>query len=203
MDKRQKLSHLQKICIDPEFYRLRNQQETVPITRVLMFGKYSEGELDERSREDLRLHLDKCSFCAQEFKEFQNIDNLNTADEIPVTVCPSSEMLDRYQFDRASLPANQSTKIERHLQECKLCSEELEWLKDLEGFRKKREQFSTNWLQSALAAAAAIVLALSTFIFWQKSTGKAAEHELRALARIQEPDQINYSSLMETSEPFK
>jgi tetratricopeptide (TPR) repeat protein len=170
---------------------------------MLLFGAYLEGELDQRSHEELRLHLEKCLWCARELRELRDINDLNTTVEISVTVCPSSEVLDRYQFDRASFPAAQSAKMEKHLKECKLCAEELEWLKNLEGSRKKREKFSYNWFQSALAVTAALVLALSTFIFWQKSTVKAADKELRTLARIQEPDQINYSALMETSEPLK
>ena len=204
MDKRSKLTPLRnEICIDPEFYRAQNSQENISVTRMLLFGKYLEGELDQKLSEDLRLHLGKCLFCTGEFEELQNISDLNNADEIPVSVCPSSQTLDHYQFDRASLSVIQITKIEQHLQVCTLCVEELGWLKNLEGSHKKRESYSYNWFQSALAAAAAVVLALSTFIFWQKSTVKASDHELRALARIQEPAQINYSALMETSEPLK
>jgi len=204
MDKRKKLTPLRnEICIDPEFYRSKNPQESAAISRVLLFGKYLEGELDQKLSEELRFHFEKCSFCAEEFLELKNISDLNTADEIPVSICPSSAMLDHYQFDRASLSVTKITKIEKHLHQCSLCVEELEWLKDLEGSRKKRESQSYHWYQSALAAAAAIVLALSTFIFWQKSTSRASDHELRALARIEEPDQINYSALMEKSEPLK
>ncbi len=204
MDKRDKLipSHTE-ICLDPELYRSRNPQETVPIARMLILSAHVEGELDEKSREELQLHLEKCPFCMQEFQELQNINDLRTSDDIPMTVCPSSETLDRYQFHRTFLSAVIITRTEKHLLECTLCAEELEWLKNLEGSHRKRENFSYNWFQSALAVAAAVVLALSTFIFWQKSTGKAAGNELRALARIEEPDQINYSALMETSEPLK
>jgi tetratricopeptide (TPR) repeat protein len=204
MDKRNKLTPLRnEICTDPEFYRSRNSQETIPVARLILFGKYLEGELDQESSEQLRLHLEKCSFCTREFQELKNVDDLTAATEIPVGVCPSSAVLDHYQFDRASLSTTQITKIQVHLKRCNLCTEELEWLKDLEGSHKKRQHSSYNWFQSALAAAAAVVLALSTFIFWQKSTGKASDHELRALARIEEPDQINYAALMETSEPLK
>lgn len=204
MDKRSKLTPLRNvICIDPEFYRSQNSRETVPVTRLLLFGKYLEGELDQQLSDGLRLHLEKCSFCAAEFQEIKNVDDLSAAGEITVGVCPSSSTLDHYQFNRTSLSATQITKIEVHLQKCSLCAEELGWLRDLEGSRKKRESYSYNWFQSALAVAAAVVLALSTFIFWQKSTVKASDHELRALARIEEPDQINYSALMETSEPLK
>lgn len=204
MDKRNKLTPLRnEICIDPEFYRAQNSQESIPVVRMVMLGKYLEGELDQKLSEDQRLHLEKCPFCTGEFQELQNVGDLNTADQIPMSVCPSSGTLDQYQFDKASLSVTQITKIEIHLQKCTLCAEELEWLKDLERSHKKRENYSYNWFQSALAAAAAVVLALSTFIFWQKSTVKASDNELRALARIQEPAQINYSALMETSEPLK
>ena len=54
-----------------------------------------------------------------------------------------------------------------------------------------------------MAAAAALVLAVSAFLFWQKSAGRVAEDELMALAVIQEPEQINYASLLESSEPLK
>jgi hypothetical protein len=204
MDKRNKLTPLRnEICIDPEFYRSQNPPEGAAVTRLLQFGRYLEGELDQKLSEELSLHLEKCSFCKGEFQELKKIGDLSIADEIPVGICPSSEALDDYQFERASLSSTQISKIEIHLKQCTLCAEELKWLKDLEGIRKKRENYSYNWFQSALAVAAAVVLALSTFIFWQKSIGKASDQELRALARIQEPAQINYSALMETSEPLK
>jgi tetratricopeptide (TPR) repeat protein len=204
MDKRDKLTPLHtEICLDPEFFRSRNPQETLSVARMLVLSAYQEGELDETSREKLGLHLQECSFCMEEFQALQNINDLSTTDEVPFMVCPSSETLDHYQFDRASLSVLKVTRIEKHLEGCKLCAEEMKWLKDLERSHKKQESFSHNWFQSALAVAAAVVLALSTFIFWQKSTENAADNELRALARIQEPDQINYSALMETSEPLK
>jgi hypothetical protein len=143
-----------EICIDPEFYRSQNPGESVAVTRLLLFGKHLEGELDQKLSEALGLHLEKCSFCTGQFKELQNIGDLSTADEIPVSVCPSSKSLDHYQFDRASLSATQITIIEKHLQICTLCVEELDWLKGLEGPRKKRENYSYNWVQSALAVAA-------------------------------------------------
>jgi len=202
MDKRKKLINLQaEICVDPEFYKSRHPQETTEVARMLVFGAYSESELDEKSRENLKRHFENCSFCSKAFTEFEGTGDLQTMDRIPAAVCPSSETLDCYQFDRGLLSAPQTERIERHLQECKLCSEELEWLKNLETPRK-REQFSSTWLQSALAAAAAVVLAVSTFVFWEKSTGRVAEQELRTLAAIQEPDQINYSALIETSKPL-
>ena len=119
MEKREKLipSHTE-ICLDPELLRSRNPQETTPITRLLMLGAHVEGELDEKSREVLRLHLEKCPFCMQELQEFQNINDLSTSDEIPMTVCPSSATLDRYQFDRAFLSAVIVTRTEKHLLEC-------------------------------------------------------------------------------------
>jgi hypothetical protein len=164
MDKRSKLTPLRNvICIDPEFYRSQNSQETIPVTRLLMFGKYLEGELDQQSSDQLRLHLEKCSFCAAEFQELKNVDDLSTAGEVAVRVCPSSSMLDHYQFDRATLSATQITKIEVHLQKCTLCAEELEWLRNLEGSRKKRESYSYTWFQSALGRNLRLKLRITNF----------------------------------------
>src|SRR5262245_16422249 len=116
MDKRTKLDPIHtEICTNPEFYRLRHPQEPVSIARMLTLCAYLEGELDEKSHQELKLHLEQCSSCAREFQELQSTNELNMVDEIPVTVCPSSQTLDQYQFEKASLSAKQSLQIEKHL----------------------------------------------------------------------------------------
>jgi hypothetical protein len=192
-----------KGCADSGFFKAHYPNEAVEVARWLVIGSYSESELDESTRKEFEIHLAKCTYCSEALKEFASTTELRLDETIPAAVCPSSEILDCYLFDRSSLSTTQFERIEKHLPHCEMCREEFNWLKNLEKHPGNRPKFSPTWMQSMMAAAAALVLAVSAFFFWQKSTGRVAEDELKALAVIQEPEKINYASLLETSEPLK
>ena len=201
--KSEKLTVLTKVCVDSAFYKEQYPHENAENARALFFASYSESELDESTHKKFEDHLAQCAQCSKALKEFQNVTLIRLDDSVPAAVCPSSERLDCYLFERHSLSILQVQRIETHLSQCEMCTEEFNWLKDLEKREEHRPKFSPSWIQSFMAVAAALVLAASAFLFWQKSAGRVAEDELRALAVIQEPEQINYASLLESSEPLK
>jgi hypothetical protein len=200
--KSEKLADL-KTCMDSRFYKARYPNASIAEAKSLLFGSYSESELDEPTRKEFENHLSQCSHCRSEYKEFESITDFRLEESIQSAVCPSSELMDCFLFERSLLSTTQIQKIETHVRDCEMCGQELKWLTDLEKRTQQHQRFSPTWIQSLMAAAAALVLAVSAFFFWQKSTGRIAEDELSALAVIQEPEQINYASLLETSEPLR
>ncbi|HSE41529.1 MAG TPA: CDC27 family protein [Acidobacteriota bacterium] len=199
-----KLIHLKKqACAGSALYKLRFPDENAEEARTLFFASYSEGEFDRVTRAEFQNHIADCEYCRNAFNAFEGSLDFRMDDAIDTAICPSSELLDCYVFDRSVLSVSQSEHIEKHLRDCEMCTEELNWLKDMEPKSKLQQKFSPNWIQSIMAAAAALVLALSAFLFWQKSNARIAEEELSALAAIPDPSQINYASLLETSQPLK
>jgi hypothetical protein len=190
-------------CVDFRLFKAKYPTASIVEARLLMFASYSESELDEATRKEFENHLSECSHCKTAFQEFENITEFHLEESIKAVVCPSSKLMDSFIFERNLLSTSQIQSIETHLRDCEMCAEELKWLTDLEKRPQHHPRFSPTWIQSLMAAAAALILAVSAFFFWQKSTGRIAEDELSALAVIQEPEQINYASLLETSEPLR
>jgi hypothetical protein len=199
-----KLIHSHKqVCAGSALFKRRFPGENAEQAKALFFASYSEGEMDQATRIEFANHLASCKHCRNAFNAFESTNDLGIDDPIDTAVCPSSQLLDCYLFERSVLTVSQIQHIQTHLQACEMCTEELNWLKDLEPKSHLRQKFSPNWIQSVMAVAAALVLAISAFLFWQKSTARVAEEELSALAVIPDPAQINYASLLETSEPLE
>jgi tetratricopeptide (TPR) repeat protein len=170
--------------------------------RLLHLGFFLEKELDEELQQQTHQHLEECACCSRLLEELQEVEDLRTATNVPEAVCPSSEAIDVYLFDRHLLPPGNIQRLEQHFSLCELCREEVQWLKELESapeLKRMKHKVPRSWIQSVIAAAAALFLAISAFLFWQASSARLPEDELRALAVIQEPEQIDMNSLLRTS----
>jgi tetratricopeptide (TPR) repeat protein len=187
---------LSTVCIDKNLYRQELPSSTFEEARAIVLGKYIENEIQEDLEAKVRQHLKGCACCSQFLKDFED-------DRVAVAICPSSELLDQYFFKRGELSPEQTKQIQEHLQECPLCYEELEWLGRVDHERIiELPAARKTWLQPVSIAAAICFMVLSAVLFWQKSHSQLPEEQLRALAVVHEPGQINFANLDQTSSPL-
>jgi len=188
----------QKRCIDRELYRSALPGAPFEEARAILLGKYSENELNQQHENRIREHLQRCDCCNLFLKDLE-IPEITSSVYVEAN-CPSSAALDAFLFHRASLPETEAKRIERHMEECELCRGETAWLKDLES--KKVTEFakpSRDWVKTLAIAAALVFAVLSTLLFVQSTKIQSTEAQLRAIARVQEPGEINYAALRSSS----
>src|SRR5262245_7002566 len=120
-------------CTDPAIYAAIAPQLNFEEGRAAALSLFQDGKLDPQHAEKIQLHLQNCDCCTQFLKKFESIDQLKDDRESYVyAVCPSSEKLDAFVFDRSVLPAAEAEKIDMHVRQCPLCKEESEWLRSVE-----------------------------------------------------------------------
>jgi tetratricopeptide (TPR) repeat protein len=184
-------------CVEPELY---TSQAQAPFdeARALLLARYTEKEVDPSLENRIREHLDRCACCTEWMREFKSTE------PIAVASCPSSVDLDYFAFDRSKLTSAKEKKIEEHLADCPLCREEIQWLQKLEpapGDRKGYVPPPTRrplFQYLSLAAALFFMVLAASFYFDEKQT----EHKLHALAEVKQPHEIDYASLVASSEPL-
>lgn len=188
------------ICGNPALYMQNLQGRSSEEARAVTLGMYIEKELPEDLQKQIEQHLRTCNPCADLLKELDSTDQVILDDPIPYAVCPASKVLDQYLFDRTSMPAELARKVSVHLHECPLCKEEMEWLTKAEKNKMMSFSFSSHKKVEYLAIAAAIFFfVLSVFLYQQKESLEFPGKQLQTLAVIQEPDQIDYASVLSES----
>ena len=188
-------------CVDRSFYSRSYRDGAFDEARAVLIGLYLEKELDQQKTHELMLHLDRCACCTQFLGDLEKIGDFQVAREsFAYAMCPSSEAMDNYVFNRGILAPVDVQKMEKHLQECPLCKEEIDWLRNLEGekvipFRPP----SRAWVSYMSAAAAVIFFLVASVLWWRQTRVALPENELRALAVIKNPEEIHFDSLERTS----
>jgi hypothetical protein len=85
-----------------------------------------EGDLmafvEERASQQVKEHVARCAFCAAEAAALAQVDRLLQA-ALYRDACPAPETL--LQFQTGLLPAREKRSIERHVQTCPHCTDEL------------------------------------------------------------------------------
>jgi len=183
-------------CIDREFYISRIPDSSFEEARAILLGKYEEKELDADLQKLVRKHLDRCECCTQFFSGLENITDAMLVD----ASCPSSAAIDAFLFDRGRLAEKEAYRLERHVEECELCREEADWLKNLQS--QKVVEFAPaqrNWTQILSIAAAIFFAVLSTILILRIASIRVTEAKLQALAVVKRPDQINFAALQKSS----
>ena len=194
------------VCIDQDLYVREMPGSSFQEARAVVLGMYLEKEAGTELEKKIKEHLEHCKCCIQFFESLEQAGEFPfKQDLIPRAVCPSGSSLDAYLFDPASLSGEQKRRLDLHLQECPLCKEETDWLRNLE--QEKVIAFPTagkNWVVSLSAVAAVCFLILSAILWWKGFHTKVPEEQLRALAVIKQPEQIDFAGLDLTSEslPF-
>lgn len=188
-------------CIDRSFYLQQDPVSGFEEARAVVLGKYMENELEAAVFDAASKHLHRCKCCAQFVEDLAKPDVKGQGSQvIPTAVCPSSETLDFYLFTAQKLSETERIRVEKHLKECPLCREESEWVKGWEQPESRPSPApAASWLQYGWMAAAITFMVLATVLIWQKQITATPEDQLRALAVIKEPAQINYESLSRTS----
>lgn len=192
-------------CIDPAFYTPHARDAAFDGARAILLARYSEKELDSALEHSLQEHLSRCESCSALLKDLTEGVSPQFPDETwAYAVCPSSSSLDRYVFAQSELVAEERARIELHMQECPMCVEETEWLKQIKppeeaiSFSKRK----ANWTQYAAVAAALLFMALSTFLLIDRLAIRKTEESLRSAAVIKEPQDIDYIALQTSSVPL-
>lgn len=189
-----------EVCANAAFYMAQLEGTSFEEARAIVIGMYSQKELGASVHEQVRIHLEACVDCRQILKELQRIDEfLSEPQPMPFAICPTSEKLDTYHFNPESLPPEERQKMAKHLQECPLCKEEVHWLDQLEPKGKTLFLPSRSWITYVPAAAAVLFLLLSLALVWNNSQAMVPDKQLRALAVIKEPQQVNFEALEKTS----
>lgn len=172
--------------------------------RAVVLGRFVENELGEPLLEKVKQHLKRCGCCTQfveELTKFETVSAVSAA--VPYAVCPSSEALDRYVFSSSQVETGERARLKRHLEECPLCHEEAAWAAQLEQPQPFAPPSVVRRGQMAWVAAAAIALfVLSAVLLWQRQAGGLPAEQLRALAVIKEPEQVDFSGLDSTTLPL-
>ena len=188
-------------CTDPAIYTAIAPQENFEEGRAATLSLFQDGKLEPQHAEKIQLHLQECDCCTQFLKKFESIDRLKDDRESYVyAVCPSSEKLDAFIFDRSVLPAGEVEKIQAHLQQCPMCKEESEWLRSVED--RPAIQFvkpQKNYFQVLTNAAAIFFMITSLVLLWQQHKIHPPEQRLQALAVVKTPAEIDYASLDQTA----
>lgn len=196
-------------CIDEKFYERSYPGSSFEEARAVLIGMFLERELEPAREDQLKLHLDRCACCTQFLGELERIGEFKSSpDPVPYAACPSSEQIDIWAFDRGALNQEEIATIQQHLADCPLCREEVEWLKNLErgkvigyhGPEKSATSPSRREPFSQIAAVAAVFFfLLSAFFWWQNTHATLPADQLRALAHVKEPNEINFESLAQTA----
>lgn len=199
-------------CADKEFYQRLYPSSSFEEARAVLIGRYLERELAPEMRNQLKVHLDQCSCCTQFLSELEKIGEFKaTRDPVPYASCPSSESMDVYLFDRTALPDRDAETIHTHIAECPLCSEEIEWLRSVErgkiieynqSAQGTRHSGRKDVFSQLTVAAAVFFLVLSAFFWWQNTHATLPAAELKALAHVKEPNEINFVSLTQSAAPL-
>ncbi len=189
-------------CVDRDFYTQQHPGSAFEEGRAILLGMYQERELDPEKIKEIKVHLDRCACCTQFLGDLEKIDEFKAAQVLlPYAQCPPSTAIDAYLFDRVLLPADEVTRVHKHLKECPLCKEESSWLKSLEEGRGL--EFSSlrmrNYMQYAAIAAAVFFFVLSAFLWQQRETSPVPDEALRALAKLQSPERLDFANLEKTS----
>lgn len=189
-------------CIDRDFYAQQQPGSAFEESRAILLGMYQEGELGPEKIKEIKIHLDRCACCTQFLGDLEKIDEFKAAQTLlPYAQCPSSAAIDTFLFDRLVLPADEMKRVQKHLKECPLCKEESSWLKGLEEGRGL--EFSSlrvrNYMQYVGIAAAVFFFVLSAFLWQQRETSPVPDQELRALAKLERPERLDFAGLEKTS----
>lgn len=188
-------------CTDPAIYAGLVPQMNFDEGRAAVLSMFQDQKLDPQQGEKIKLHLQNCDCCTRFLDEFENIGRLkNDQGSYVYARCPSSEKLDAFLFDRSVLPPDETGKIQAHLQQCPMCKEEVDWLRNLEEspviqFTKPRK----NYFQILTNAAAIFFMLTSVFLLWQQNRLRPPEQRLQALAEVKTPEEIDYAGLDQTS----
>ena len=185
-------SKLQEGCRAIAFYCGMAPGEPPMETRTLVLASFAENELPPERATSVHVHLQNCPGC----KSF--VADLETEGdpEMVIAVCPSSEMLDTFVFRASFLSVESSAQVQAHLEQCALCREECDWLKELESHTVKT--IPPRVLPAFLAAAAILIIVISVALLRQETAVPNAK-ELRALGVIKPVSEINYADLQKTS----
>jgi tetratricopeptide (TPR) repeat protein len=196
-------------CIEPQIYA--SDGATFEEERAILLARFAEKELAPELQRTIQDHLSRCTACAEFLKNLNDIEDfadLKSREMIDAS-CPSSVNLDRFLFSRNELSADELQRIEMHLQDCPLCEEEGEWLRDIEMQAETPAVHNAgkmpavhNWFQYASVAAALLFMALSIFLLFDRVSIRNTEARLRSAAVVKEPDQIDYSALKRSSVPL-
>jgi len=192
----------QTACNDRDFFTQQRPGTGFEEARAILLGMYHEQELDAEKAKEVKQHLDHCVCCTQFLGDLEKIGEFKTAQVVlPFAQCPSSATIDTYLFDRVLLPADEAKRVRKHLKECPLCKEESSWLKSVEEGRGL--EFSAlrvrNYMQYFAVAAAIFFFALSAFLWQQRKTSPVPDEELRALAKLERPERLDFANLEKTS----
>jgi tetratricopeptide (TPR) repeat protein len=188
-------------CLDRTVYEKAYPGSSFEEARAIVIGQYLEKELPSAMESQLKIHFKECACCTEFLGELEKINEFKaTTEPFPYAVCPSSEEMDIFVFDRTAMNESERGKIHTHLRECPLCREEADWLKTVEHgnilpFRKT----PLTLLHYASMVAAVLFFVISAVLWWQQSSTRMPENQLRALAHIKDPAEINYASLQKTS----
>lgn len=193
------------VCVDRAFYTKHLPDAGFGEARAILIGGFQENELKQELRKELKDHLDRCECCNRFLKGLANVSELIAEKGTVIrAVCPSSESLDAYLYDRSRLPSAEARRVDLHLVDCEFCREELEWLRKLEeGSREPSARTFRKWPEFLAMAAALAFFILSAGLLWENHREAAPDEALRALAVIKTPEQIDYSSLKKASIPLE
>jgi tetratricopeptide (TPR) repeat protein len=188
-------------CTERRLYLQQLPDGSFEEARAVVLGRFVENELGEPLLEKVKQHLQRCGCCTQfvgELTKFETVSSVSIA--VPYAVCPSSEALDRYVFSSERVEDGERALIKQHLVECPLCREEAEWVRRLEQPQPAAPAPSfVRWAQIGWVAAGFALFVLSAVLIWQNQAGGLPAEQLRALAVIQEPEQMNYDNLDATA----
>jgi tetratricopeptide (TPR) repeat protein len=199
------------VCIDREFYERAYPGTGFEEARAILIGMYLEKELESAKQQQLKIHLDKCACCTQFLGELEKIGEFKSAtDPVPYAACPSSEDMDIFLFDHGALLLQKAEAIAAHVKECPLCKEEVDWLQNLERGKvieyrdanAARTSIRKDVLSQVAAIAAVFFFLLSAFFWWQNSRSNLPVAQLKALAHLKEPNEINFANLAQTASPL-
>jgi tetratricopeptide (TPR) repeat protein len=192
------------VCVERSFYASKLPEGQFDEMRAIWLGHYLEGEMEAPLAEETRLHLGRCRCCTQFLEDLESAGKPATTKEtIPFAVCPSSQAMDSYLFRKQELPAEKRDRITTHLTECPLCREEAEWLKGFGAAEPVAEpiplQSKRSWVEYGSVAAAIFFFMFATLLLWRQHLTQIPDEQLRALAVVKEPSQINYAALNQSS----
>ncbi|MCI0447166.1 zf-HC2 domain-containing protein, partial [bacterium] len=187
-------------CVDPAFYLRLASGPMADENRFVLIGKYLEEELPISAANEMEQHLETCGSCRQFLAE---LERAGASEAVWSAVCPASEILDAFLFDPHILPIAEKQKIAAHMEECTLCKEEIDWLRNIErSTAVDVSRYAKRWLTYSAAIAAVFLLALISVITWRGANTALPNEELRALAVIKQPEDINFETLARTSIPL-
>ena len=190
-------------CIDPGFYLKQEPDVSFEESRAIVLSKYEEDELASPLRDLMKTHLGNCNCCRSFAEELGKMEAWKSSEQIQYAVCPSTEALDSYVFERSRQDETEVRRIEKHMLECPMCREETEWIENLgRGNVIEYSKLRSDRIQYAAIAAAMVFLAFAAMLWFRESLSAPPADQLRALAVIKTPQQINYDSLRRSAFPL-